>query len=151
MPRSIASSRKSSLMPRTHCSPNRSQRLQLGFSSVHWTCFSVIKRQLKHFLDTNNTRKRNLCIENNQSCVDSRAVFADGSASLIHSLPIQYLLKKSKTLKPASNHTKNRMCGLDWGTDNAAGKSMIDRSQINRALKLGVFVQLQSKETKGGG
>lgn len=43
------------------------------------------------------------------------------------------------------------MCGLDWGTDNGAGKSMIDRSQINRALKLGVFVQLQSKETKGGG
>ena len=28
---------------------------------------------------------------------------------------------------------------------------MIDRSQINRAPKLGVFVQQQSKETKGGG
>lgn len=42
------------------------------------------------------------------------------------------------------------MRGLDRSTDNAAGKAMIDRSQINKALKLGAFVQPQAKNKRRG-
>lgn len=42
------------------------------------------------------------------------------------------------------------MCGFDWGTDNAAGKSMIDRSQINKALKLRAFVQPPAENKRRG-
>jgi hypothetical protein len=42
------------------------------------------------------------------------------------------------------------MCGLGWSTDNAAGKPMIDRSQINKVLKLGAFVQPPAENKRRG-